>query len=72
MTEIKPFIKCVDYWRMQIPPRKLAAYKQLIAEGQITKPHVIYDRRTGATTVEYYSTIPKEWIAEELRKRCSK
>jgi hypothetical protein len=30
---------------------------------------VIYNRRTGATTVEYFSTIPHEWIREELKKR---
>ena len=70
MTEIKPFIRCIDFWPMQIPPEKLAAYKQLIEEGQIRKHHVIFNSQTGSTTVEYYSTIPHEWIREELAKRC--
>ena len=69
MTQVKPFIKCVDFWPVEIPPEKLAAYKQLIAEGQIMKHHVLYNLRTGSTTVEYYSTVPHEWVLEELKKR---
>ena len=37
MTQVKPFIPCVDYWPEHIPPEKLAVYKQLIEEGQIRK-----------------------------------
>ena len=70
MTQVKPFIKCVDFWPAEIPPNKLAAYKALIDEGQILKHHVLYNQRTGSTTVEYYTTIPHEWIREELAKRC--
>ena len=69
MTQVKPFIKCVDYWPAYIPPKKLEAYKQLIDEKQIQKHHVIVSRSSGSTTVEYYSTIPHKWILDELRKR---
>ena len=69
MTEVKPFIKCVDFWPERIPPGKLAAYKALIEEGQIRKHHVIYNRRTGSTTVEYYAIAPHEWVREELKRR---
>ena len=69
MTEVDPFLKCVDYWPGQIPPEKLAAYKQLIEEKQIRKHHVIVNRRTGSTTVEYYAIMPHEWVREELAKR---
>ena len=69
MTEVKPFIKCVDFWPDGIPERKLAIYKLLIAEGQIMRHHVIVNKATGATTIEYYSTIPHEWVREELAKR---
>ena len=69
MTKVKPFIKCVDFWPKRIPPEKLAAYKQLIEEGQIRKPDVIYNSRTGSTSVEYYAIAPHEWILDELRKR---
>ena len=71
MTQVKPFIKCIDYWPEQIPPEKLEAYRQLIEEQQIRKHHVIYDRKTGSTTVEYYAIAPHEWILEELRRRSS-
>ena len=69
MTQVKPFVKCVDYWPKHIPPEKLDAYKQLIEEGQIRKRHVIYDKQAGSTTVEYYAIAPHEWIMDELRRR---
>ena len=69
MTEVKPVVKCVDYWTVQIPPEKLNAYRQLIEEGQIRKHHVIYKRGTGRTVVEYYAIAPHEWILEELKRR---
>lgn len=69
MTKVKPFIKCIDYWPGHIPQDKLDAYKQLIEENQIQKHHVIMNRNSGSTTVEYYSTVPHEWILDELRKR---
>lgn len=69
MTEVKPFVKCVDYWPGRIPPEKLAAYRQLIDEGQIRKHHVIYERGSGRTVVEYFSIAPHEWILNELKRR---
>ena len=69
MSKVDPFIKCVDFWPEHIPDEKLAAYKEMIDEGQIRKHHVIYNRRTGSTTVEYYANMPHEWVLEELRKR---
>lgn len=69
MTKVKPFIKCVDYWPDGIPERKLQIYKQFIAEGQILNHHVIVNQRTGSTTVEYYSTVPQEWIRQEMAAR---
>ena len=71
MTEVKPFIKCVDYWPNHIPPAKLEAYRQLIDEGQILKHHVIYNQETGSTTVEYYAIMPHEWVREEMKRRTS-
>ena len=69
MTKMKPFIKCVDYWTVQIPPNKMEVYRQMIEEEQIRKHHVIYDRNIGSTTVEYYAIAPHEWILEEMKKR---
>jgi hypothetical protein len=69
MTQIKPFIKCVDYWPGQIPPEKLQIYKAMIKEGQIKKHQVLYNQRTGSTTVEYFSIAPHEWILQQMRQR---
>jgi hypothetical protein len=69
MTQVKPFIKCVDCWPGEIQDEKLAAYKQLIDESQIMNHHVIYSQKTGTTVVEYYSIAPHEWIREELKRR---
>ena len=69
MTDVKPFIKCVDFWPSGIPPEKLAAYKQMIDEGQIIKHHVLVNKRTHATTVEYFANMPHEWVREELARR---
>jgi len=69
MTEIKPCIKCVDYWPINIPDNILNAYRQLIEEGQIRKHTVIYERTSGSTTIEYYAIAPQEWIHDELRRR---
>jgi len=68
MEPVRPFLKCVDYWPGKIPPLHLAAYKAMISKGQILKQHVIYNRATGSTTVEYYSTVPHEWIRQEMKK----
>ena len=69
MTEVKPFIKCIDFWSEGIPDRKLQIYKDMIAEGQIRKHYVVVNQRTNATTVEYYAIAPHEWIRQEMAKR---
>ena len=69
MTKVKPLVKCVDFWPEKIPDEKLKIYNQMIAEEQITKPHVTYNRRTGVITVEYLAIVPHEWILEEMKRR---
>ena len=69
MTEVKPFIRCIDFWPDGIPYRKLQIYKDMIAEGQIRNHHVIVNQKTNATTVEYYANAPHEWIRQEMANR---
>ncbi len=69
MERVRPFVKCIDYWPEKIPPEKLEAYRQMIQEGQIRKQHVIYNRESGSTTVEYYAIAPHEWILEQMKER---
>ena len=61
---------CKDTWTRHIPPNKLAAYKQLLDEGQIRDPHVTYVRDVGLTIVEYESDYTHTHILDELAKRC--
>ena len=67
MTEVKPFIKCIDYWPVRLTTDIEAAYAEMIEAGQIRKHTVVFNKTAGSTTIEYYSTIPHEWIREELR-----
>ena len=69
MTQIKPLIKCVDYWPGQIPPEKLQIYKEMIREGQIRKHSVIYNQSTGSVTVEYSAIAPHEWMLQQMAER---
>ena len=69
MTEVKPFIKCVDFWPDGIPPDRLAIYKQFIEEGQIRNHHVLVNNQTHATTVEYYAIATHELILQEMARR---
>lgn len=69
MTQVKPFIKCIDFWPDGFPDRKLQIYKDMIAEGQIRNHHVIVNQKTNATTVEFYAIAPHEWIRQEMARR---
>ena len=71
MTEVKPFIKCVDFWPGKIPPEKINVYKEMVREEQIRKPTVVVNESTGSTTVEYYAIVPHEWILEQMAGRCA-
>ena len=67
-STIKPFIKCVDFWPERLTKQQLAVYKKMMETGQIRTQHVVYNRSTGSTTVEYYSTVPHEWIRKEMKE----
>ena len=66
MTTVEPEIRCSDYWPRGIPKDKLRAYDAMIRAGQITKPHVVVNQATGSMAVTYSSTIPHEWIRQEM------
>ena len=68
MTEAQPEIRCYDFWPNGITRPKLRAYETMIKAGQITKPKVVINKSTGSMAVSYASTIPQEWIREEMGK----
>ncbi len=71
MTKAEPHVRCVDYWRVHIPDICLKAYKVMIEKKQIRKHHVVFNQQLGSTIIEYESTIPHDWIIDELRETAS-
>lgn len=52
-----------DIWKRKIQKNKLQAYKDLNDHGKIQNVHVIYNRQTGETMIEYDSErTVKEWL----------
>lgn len=68
MTTVHPAIRCSDYWPHGIPKDKLRAYKAMIDAGQITKPTVTVNRSAGSVSVDYFATVPQEWIRQEMAR----
>ena len=68
MTIAPPEIPCHDYWPHGIPKSKLKAYQAMLDAGQITKPSVVVNSSTGAMAVSYLSTIPREWLLQEMQQ----
>ncbi len=67
-----PTICCTDLW----PPStltdvKLAAYKILIARGDVKIKRVTYHKASGYTTVEYWSSLPHAWILSQMHELAS-
>lgn len=52
-----------DIWKRKIPENKLQAYKDLNDQGKIQNVHVIYNKQTGETMIEYDSErTVKAWL----------
>jgi len=66
MTEVRPFIRCVDYWPGPVPPAKMEIYRQLVKEKQISRPRLLMNQETGSVTVEYEAIAPHEWIRQQI------
>lgn len=62
-------IHCCDYWPPgRLTKEKMEAYKALEAAGRIRIRSVILHKETQAVTVDYFSSLPKEWIHDMLRE----
>lgn len=66
MIQVSPEIPCVDYWPRGIPDTKLPAYRAMIDAGAITKPRCVVQKNTGSCIVSYLSTIPQDWLRQEM------
>ena len=60
---------CTDVWRKRIPPKKLEVYRQMLDEGLIMKPYVVYQMNLGFTFVEYDTDYTLDGIRAEMKRR---
>ena len=69
---VKPIMFFADVWpRDSMDQTRMQAYKQLESENQIRVTKVTYNKPTELLVIEYKSTIPHEWVIDELKKRVS-
>lgn len=69
-TVVRPDQHYADVWnREALDKVRMDAYKEMESENQIWIDKITYDKGTGKVVVEYRSTVPHEWILDELRKR---
>ena len=65
-TVAEPMIPCADYWPDILPDVKLAAYRRMLEEGQLSHLHCQYNRRLHSCLITYRANQPHEWILEIL------
>lgn len=68
MSEAMAEITCVDYWPHGISRERLGAYKAMMDAGQITDQRAVMNKSTGSVLVQYRSTVPQEWIRQEMAR----
>lgn len=73
MTELQTApreIPLVDMWRFESLNRSeiLEAYRELIRNEVINIVRVRVSRLNGMTSVEYYSSLPRDWTLGALQK----
>ena len=66
---VPPHIYCVDYWPRGISREKLAAYRQMMDEGQLADLHGIFNKSFGSLLIFYFANQPHEWVLEALARR---
>lgn len=70
---VKPFIFYADVWkRNMLNHSKMQAYKQMELEEQIQVIKITFSRTAQLVVIEYKTTMPHEWVLEELKKRVVK
>ena len=69
-TRAQPGLYCSDAWHPieSFTPIKQRAYKIMEERGEIQIIKVTGSRSKDRIVIEYYSTIPKDWIHSALKK----
>ena len=69
-TIVEPILPYADvWWRNDLDQTRMDAYTQLEKEGQLKIEKITFNKEQAMVVVEYRTTIPHEWILEELKKR---
>lgn len=69
-TIVEPILPYADvWWRNDLDQTRMDAYSQLEKEGQMKIDKITFNKEENMVVVEYRTTIPHEWILEELKKR---
>ena len=69
-TPVRPMLPYADVWRREsLDSARMNAYRTLEAEGQLRLGKITYNRSEGLVVIEYQTTIPHEWVLQELKKR---
>ena len=69
-SPVKPMLPYADvWWRNHLDQTRMSAYKQLEQERQLEIKKVTYNKTEDRVVIEYLTTVPHEWILEELKKR---
>lgn len=65
---IKPFMFFADVWKREdLNEVRMKAYKHMEAAGQLQIVSIIYSKANGKVVVEYRSSMPHEWLLDDLR-----
>ena len=66
---VRPFQHYADVWKREdLDSLHMGAYKEMEAANQLWIDHITFDKTTNLVVVEYRSTVPHEWILEEMKK----
>ena len=69
-TIAEPMMPYADvWWRNDLDKTRMDAYAELEKEGQLKINKITYNKENEMVIVEYRTTIPHEWILEELKRR---
>lgn len=71
-TPVRPMLPYADVWRREkLDSARMNAYRTMEAEGQLKLGKITYNRSEGLVVIEYRTTIPHEWVLQELKKLVS-
>lgn len=67
--KVVPFLPAADVWpRDRFDQPRMNAYQQLAQQGTIRIRKITYSEADRKVVIEYWATVPQEWVHEELKR----